>query len=38
MGKFSTGMMPGTMLGIGLAMMDKKSMKKAKRMMHNMHL
>ena len=37
MGNFSTGMLLGAMLGIGLAMMDKKDIKKAKKMMRNMH-
>lgn len=38
MGKFSTGMVFGAMLGIGALMLDKKSMKKAKKMIHQMHM
>ncbi len=37
MGNFSTGMLLGTLLGIGLAMMDTRDVKKAKKMMRNMH-
>ncbi|MEG2380229.1 MAG: hypothetical protein RSB38_00870 [Oscillospiraceae bacterium] len=38
MGKFSTGLLAGAMLGIGMAMLDKKTMRKAKRMMHHAHM
>lgn len=33
MGKFSTGVLAGVMLGIGALMLDKRSVKKAKRML-----
>ncbi len=36
MGKFSTGLFAGTMLGIGILAMDKKTLKRAKKMMHKM--
>ncbi len=32
MGKFSTGFFTGAVLGIGFTMMDKRTMKKAKKM------
>lgn len=38
MGKFSTGMLLGAVFGAGLVMLDKKNMKKAKKMLHNMHM
>ncbi len=38
MGNFSTGLILGALLGVGLAMMDKKDVKKAKKMMRNMHM
>lgn len=38
MGKFSTGVLFGAMLGAGMLMIDKKSMKKAKKIIHNMHI
>ena len=37
MGNFSTGMLLGTLLGIGLCIVDKRDVKKAKKMMRNMH-
>lgn len=37
MGKFSTGMLLGTVFGIGILMLDKKNVKKAKKMMNGMH-
>ncbi len=37
MGKFSTGLLAGAMLGIGVMAMDKRTLKKAKRMMNKMH-
>ena len=36
MGKFSTGLLAGAMLGIGMMMMDKRTIKKAKKMMHKL--
>lgn len=36
MGKFSTGVLFGAMIGVGVLMFDKKNMKKAKKMMNNM--
>ena len=36
-GKFSTGMLLGTVFGIGILMLDKKNVKKAKKMMNGMH-
>ncbi len=36
MGKFSTGLLAGAMLGIGMMMVDKRTIKKAKKMMHKM--
>ena len=38
MGNFSTGLILGALLGVGLAMMDKKDVKKAKKMMRGMHM
>lgn len=38
MGKFSTGVLFGAMLGVGALLLDKKNMKKAKKMMHSMHM
>ena len=38
MGNFSTGLLLGALLGVGLAMMDKKDVKKAKKMMRGMHM
>ena len=37
MGKFSTGMLLGTVFGIGILMLDKKNVQKAKKMMNGMH-
>ena len=36
MGKFSTGLLTGAMLGMGMMMMDKKSVKKIKKMINKM--
>ena len=36
MGKFSTGLIAGAMLGVGVVMLDKKTIKKAKRMIRQM--
>ena len=36
MGKFSTGLIAGAMIGVGAMLIDKKTMKKAKRMIHRM--
>ena len=33
MGKFSSGFVAGTMIGIGMMLIDKKTVKKAKKMM-----
>lgn len=39
MGKFSTGVLIGAMIGVGALMLDKKNVKKAKKMMlHTMHM
>lgn len=38
MGKFSTGVLFGAMLGVGVLMLDKKSVKKARKMVHQMHI
>lgn len=34
MGKFSTGVLAGAMLGMGMLFIDKRTIKKAKKMMH----
>lgn len=34
--KFSTGLFAGTVIGMGVAMLDKRSLKKAKRMARGM--
>ncbi len=34
MGKFSTGLVAGAMLGIGMMVVDKRTLKRAKRMVH----
>ncbi len=36
MGKFSTGILAGAMLGIGVMLIDKKTMRRMKRMAHKM--
>lgn len=36
MGKFTTGVVAGTMLGIGMMLVDKKTIKKMKKMAHKM--
>lgn len=36
MGKFSTGLLAGAMLGIGMLAIDKHTIKKARKMMHRM--
>ena len=36
MGKFSTGLLTGAMLGIGVMMMDKRTAKKAKKALRKM--
>ncbi len=36
MGKFSTGLLAGTMIGIGMMMVDRKTIKKAKKLMNKM--
>ncbi len=36
MGKFSTGLVAGAMLGIGIMLMDKKTVKKMRKMTHKM--
>lgn len=36
MGKFSTGLLAGAMLGIGMMMVDKKTVRRMKRMVHRM--
>lgn len=36
MGKFSTGLFAGAMLGVGLMAMDKRSIKRVKRMMRKL--
>ena len=39
MGKFSTGLVTGAIIGIGILMLDKKTMKKAKKMARSaMHM
>ncbi len=35
MGKFSTGLLAGAMLGIGALLIDKRTVKKAKKLMHD---
>ncbi len=37
MGKFSTGLIAGAMIGVGAMMMDKKTMKKMKKMVNRMY-
>ncbi len=41
MGKFSSGLFAGAVIGMGVAMLDRRTMKKAKRMaksmMHSMY-
>lgn len=38
MGKFSTGVLTGAMLGIGVLLLDKRTIRKAKRAVrHMMH-
>lgn len=34
MGKFSTGVLAGAMLGVGILMVDKKTIKRMKKMAH----
>lgn len=36
--KFSTGLFTGTMLGIGVMLMDKKTVKKARKMIHRANI
>lgn len=36
MGKFSTGLFAGAVIGMGIAMLDKRSVRRAKRMARNM--
>lgn len=36
MGKFSTGFIAGTMIGIGMMMVDKKTIKQAKKIIKRM--
>ena len=36
MGKFSTGLFAGAIIGMGIAVLDKKSVKRAKKMAKNM--
>lgn len=36
MGKFSTGLLAGAMLGIGMMMVDKKTVRRMKRMVRQM--
>lgn len=36
MGKFSTGLIAGAMLGVGAMLIDKKTIKKARRMINRM--
>ena len=36
MGKFSTGLLAGAMLGIGMMMVDKKTVRRMKRMLRQM--
>ena len=37
MGKFSTGLIAGAMLGVGAMLIDKKTIKKARRMVNKMY-
>lgn len=36
MGKFSVGLVAGTMIGVGMMVIDKKTVKKAKKLMRRM--
>lgn len=36
MGRFSTGLFAGAVIGMGIAMLDKRSVKRAKRMARSM--
>lgn len=36
MGKFSTGLFAGTVIGVGMTMLDKRTFRRAKRMAHHM--
>ena len=36
MGKFSTGMIAGAVLGVGMLFLDKRTVRKAKRSVKNM--
>ena len=36
MGKFSTGVIAGAMLGVGMMMVDKKTIRKMRKMAHKM--
>ncbi len=39
MGKFSTGLVTGAIIGVGMLMLDKRTMKKAKKMIRGaMHM
>ena len=37
MGKFSTGLLTGTMIGIGVMLMDKKTIKKARKIVRKIN-
>ncbi len=37
MGKFSAGLLAGAMIGVGSMLIDKKTIKKARRMVHKMY-
>ncbi len=36
MGKFSTGLFAGTVIGVGMSMLDKRTLRRAKRMARHM--